>query len=272
MNTKITIGILGYGNMGQAIVTQLQTIETSRLPLSLVIHSLGLNHVPGAKCVSSIKELLAESDVVFICVKPQEFYELAPLNSKDCKHLTIVSIMAGVRISNIQKIFPGAKVVRVMPNLPLKVGQGVIGWYLEKTSFSSEQQKFLEKIFSVFGLSVSLDHEEMLDALTAISGSGPAYVFLFANALIKAARELGFSQEIAEKIVIQTITGSMAHVTSLSKPNFENLIKMVQSKGGTTEAALLSLGVSDSYESWQKAIKKAYERAQEISSHDITRT
>ncbi|MDD5050232.1 MAG: pyrroline-5-carboxylate reductase [Candidatus Pacebacteria bacterium] len=271
MDTKTkttTIGILGYGNMGQAIVAQLQTMKASKMNIEIVIHSLGVSNVPGARCVESSIDLFEASDFVFVCVKPQDFYQLKTLTIKNAKHLIVVSIMAGVRIVNIQKVFPGAKVVRVMPNLPLQIGQGVIGWYLKKDSLTSDEQAFLEKVFSVFGLSVPLQEEKMLDALTAVSGSGPAYVFLFANALIKSARELGFSQDVAEKIVIKAITGSIAYAVSKEHPDFERLIQMVQSKGGTTEAALNTLDVENYYTEWQKAIKKAYERAQEISSHD----
>lgn len=269
---KITIGIFGYGNMGRAIVTQLRTVPSLKTAVTVVIHSLGVRRVRGTRCVASANDLLAISDLVFLCVKPQNFYQLKPFSRRDSQHLTVISIMAGVRMANIRKVFPSAKVVRTMPNLPLRVGQGVIGWYLKKNSFSPAERAFLKKIFSAFGLSVALHNERMLDALTAVAGSGPAYVFLFANALTKAARRLGFSQREAEKIVVQTITGSLAYATSFGEYDFERLIRLVQSKGGTTEAALNTLCVANYYRQWQKAIARAHRRAQKISSYEIKRT
>lgn len=266
---KITIGIFGYGNMGRAIATQLRTVPALKTAVTVVIHSLGVRHIRGLRCVASANDLLAVSDLVFLCVKPQNFYQLKPFSRRDSRRLTVISIMAGVRLANVQKIFLGAKVVRTMPNLALRVGQAVIGWYLKKDSFSSTERALLEKIFSAFGFSVALRNERLLDALTAISGSGPAYVFLFANALIKAARRIGFSQREAEKIVVQTITGSLAYAASFGEYDFEHLIRLVQSRGGTTEAALNTLSVTDYYRQWQKAIARAYRRAQEISSHEI---
>lgn len=156
-----------------------------------------------------------------------------------------------------------------MPNLPLQVGQGVIGWYLKKNAFSVTERALLEKIFSVFGFSIPLRSERMLDVLTAIAGSGPAYVFLFANALTKAARRLGFSKTVAEQIITQTISGSIAYAVCHKEYRFDRLIRSVQSKGGTTAAALKTLCVPQYYRQWRRAITEAYRRAQEISSHEI---
>ena len=266
---KTAIGIFGYGNMGRAIVAQLQTTPSLRKVVSITIHSLGIQKVRGARCVASVDDLLTFSNLLFLCLKPHDFYQLKPFSRKNSQHLTIITIMAGVRIANIQKIFPGAKIVRTMPNLPLQIGQGVIGWYFKKDLFNLTECVLLKKIFSAFGLSVPLRSEKMLDALTAVTGSGPAYVFLFANALIKSAQQLGFSQTISKKIVIQTITGSLAYVTSLEKYDFEHLISVVQSKGGTTEAALKTLNTKNYYQQWRKAITHAHRRAQKISSYEI---
>lgn len=266
---KTAIGIFGYGNMGRAIVTQLQTIPSLRKVVSITIHSLRVQKVRGTKCVASVNDLITVSNLLFLCLKPNDFYQLKPFSRQNSAHLTIISIMAGVRIANIQKIFPGAKIVRTMPNLPLQIGQGVVGWYLKKNLFNSAEYVLIKKIFLAFGLSVPLHSEKMLDALTAVSGSGPAYVFLFSNALIKSAERLGFSRAIAEKIVIQTITGSLAYATSIKKHDFEHLIHMVQSKGGTTEAALKTINIENYYQQWQKAIAHAHRRAQKISSYEI---
>lgn len=269
-NKKITIGVFGYGNMGRAIVTRVRMLSSFRAKDAFAVFSRDVGGVHTVKTVSSATELLGTSRVVFLCIKPQDFYKLAPFTTEDSRHLIIISIMAGVRTENIRKIFPGAKVVRTMPNLPIQIGEGVIGWYLKKSEFSSPEYALLEKLFSVFGLSVPLTDEGMLDALTAVAGSGPAYVFLFANALIRSAQSLGFDRETAGRIVSQTIQGSLAYALTQKESDFSELIQRVQSKGGTTEAALSTLGTEHFYAEWKQAIREAYRRAEEISSYEIT--
>ncbi len=269
-NKKITIGILGYGNMGQAIVARLRTRPTFRAKAAIMVHSRGLQSARSVAVLSSAAELLARSRVLFVCVKPQDFYEFTPFSRLESEHLIVVSIMAGVRIAHIQRIFPGAKAVRTMPNLPIQIGQGVIGWYHKAGVLASTERALLEKMFSTFGFGMKLANERMLDALTAASGSGPAYVFLFASALIKAARQLGFSKTTAERIVSQTIIGSLAYRAFHRHSDFNVLIQKVRSKKGATEAALNALGVAKYYKQWERAIARAYRRAKEISSYDIT--
>lgn len=264
---KRTVGILGYGNMGQAILSLFLTRTRLKTDFNLTVCSLGVDEVPGARCVKSIENLFAESDLIFICIKPQEFYQLKPFGRDLSEDKPVISIMAGISIAKIQKIFLGAKVMRVMPNLPLRVGKGVIGWYSPKQLFNLAEQELFAKIFPEFGLSVPLQDERQLDAITAISGSGPAYVFLFANALVKVAEKIGFDHATAKKIVGQTITGSLAYADSQTE-DFNELIAKVKSKGGTTEAALGDLGVADYYERWQSAVQSAYRRSIEISDDD----
>lgn len=269
-NKKITIGVFGYGNMGRAIAERIRTLSAFRAKDAIAVYSHDISGVRTVKTVSSAEELFAASRVVFLCIKPQDFYKLAPFKDSDTKHLVVISIMAGVRTENIRKIFPGAKIVRTMPNLPIQIGEGVIGWYFTKTEFSSEEYALLEKLFSVFGLSVLLRDERMLDALTAVAGSGPAYVFLFANALIRSAQSLGFDRETAERIVSQTMQGSLAYAATQKESDFSQLIQKVQSKGGTTEAALKTLDSERFYAEWEQAIKEARRRAEEISSYEPT--
>ncbi len=267
-NIKTAIGIFGYGNMGRAIVTRVRTLSAFRAKDAIAVFSHNASKAHTVKTVSSAAELFGTSRVVFLCIKPQDFYKLAPFTTEESRHLIIISIMAGVRTANIRNIFPGARVVRTMPNLPIQIGEGVIGWCLTKAEFSSTEYTLLEKLFSVFGLSVPLRDEGMLDALTAIVGSGPAYVFLFANALIRSAESLGFDKKTAERIVLQTMQGSLAYASAQRECNLNKLILKVQSKGGTTEAALKKLDVAHFYAEWKQAIAEAYRQAQVISSYE----
>lgn len=265
--TKITIGILGFGHMGQAIFKLLKSQKQFKNSADFLIHDS--KPAAGIKTAPDIESLLAKSDIVFLCVKPQDFYKLNRLENKTPSKTILISIMAGVKIANIKKIFPGFRTVRTMPNLALQAGEGVIGWHFDKNEINSTERKFLDQVFSLFGLSIYLPNEKMIDAITAISGSGPAYIFLFIDVLIKAAIKLGFSQSDAEKIVMQTVIGSTVYARSLGQPNFDQLIKTVQSPGGTTEAAFKTLNINAIYKEWQKATAEAYRRAQEISSYDL---
>ena len=266
---RINIGIFGYGNMGRAIATQLQGSSLILPKVNIAIYSLGISRIYKTRIAHSLEELLDTCQIVFLCVKPQDFYLLKPIKAKHSKKTIIISIMAGINIANIKKIISGARIVRIMPNLALRVGRGVVGWCLNKGEFKFNELKLLDKIFSSFGVSVYLTNEKKVDAITAISGSGPAYVFLFADALIQAAVKLGFSRQEAIKIVRHTIGGSMSFADSKGANDFKKLIWIVKSPGGTTAAALKALNVNDFYQRWKRATTQAYRRAQEISSYEI---
>jgi len=266
-NQKITIGIFGFGNMGKAIFKLLKGSRQFKNSADFLIFDA--KTVKGVKTVKSVEILLEKSDIVFLCIKPQDFYKLNRFRNGKPSKTILISIMAGVKMANIKKIFSGFRAVRTMPNLALQVGQGAVGWHFNKNKFDSAERKLIDRIFSLFGMSIYLRSEKMIDAFTAVSGSGPAYVFLFINVLIKTAKKLGFNQQDAEKIVMQTVIGSTIYARSLGRPNFDQLIKMVQSPGGTTQAAFNSLDIDAMYQEWQKAVTKAYHRAQEISSYDI---
>jgi len=265
-NKKTNIGIFGLGNMGRAIFKLLKHGQAGR-QLNFYICSIGLKKINGAARLNSLEKLINKSDIIFLCVKPQDFYNLKPAAPN---HKIFISIMAGVKIINIKKIVNSQKIIRVMPNLPLQAGRGVIAWLADKKQFSKNQLVFIKNIFSAFGLSFKVAQENDLDKITAISGSGPAYVFLFMDALMQAAINLGFSPAQAEAIIFELLAGSLAYyqgVKSIYTPN--QLINMVKSKKGTTEAALNKLNVKKFYNQWQNAILEAYKRAQAISNYDI---
>lgn len=269
---KNKIGILGFGNMGSAIFKLLQQQAEFKKQTNFFIYSPEINQIKGATCVKNIEELLCASDIVFLCIKPQNFYCLPVLNFNNSKKLIVISIMAGVPIGGIKKIIPSNLIIRTMPNLPLQIGVGMIGWYADKNNFSASELLFIKQIFSYFGKDINVKNEKMIDAITAISGSGPAYVFLFISALIEAAQNLGFNKEEAEKIVLQTAIGSLDYLKKQNKMDIEQLIKKVTSKKGTTEAALKELNVANYKKQWQKATIKAFNRAGELSVYDEKRT
>ena len=131
-------------------------------------------------------------------------------------------------------------------------------------------QNYIKKIFTNFGYSFRVSRESELDKITAISGSGPAYIFLFMDALIRASLNLGFKREQSEQIILQLFRGSLQYFKDVKKTyTLKSLIKMVKSKKGTTEAALNELNTKKFYQAWQSAINQAYRRAKEISHYEI---
>jgi pyrroline-5-carboxylate reductase len=173
-------------------------------------------------------------DYIVLAIKPQEIVNVLPqLKGLDG---IVISIAAGKKISFIQKYMGIRHVVRAMPNLPALIGQGVTGAVVSKP-LNSEKKKEVSNILSAFGKLVWVKKETDIDAITAISGSGPAYVFLFAEGMVEAAKNLGFTTQQARDLVFATIKGS-ANMAEGSKQELSELINNVASKGGTTEAAL----------------------------------
>jgi pyrroline-5-carboxylate reductase len=267
-NKKYNIGIFGYGNMGKAIFELLQKHSSLKKKANFLIHSLGVNKVKNAIVVKSLDELSEAADIIFLCVKPQDFYRLGPLEPKPAKKVILISIMAGVPIARIKNVFSNGRIIRTMPNLPLQVGEGLVGWSTNKRQFSEAELRLVEEIFSAFGQSIYVNNEKKLDAITAVSASGPAYVFLFIDALVKAAEKLGFDKKQSETLVLKTITGSVSYLQAQDKKDLEQLIKKVASKGGITEVALKELKIDNFYKQWQKAIAKAHQRARQLSSYE----
>jgi len=263
-NQKLNLGIFGFGHMGQAIFRLLLKQRKINNNLNFFIYSLGVKQVKQATCLSDLENLIKKCDIIFICIKPQNFYALN--KTYKARRKIIVSIMAGVKMDKIKKTFPGSKIIRAMPNLPLLVGQGVIGWRAEKT-INKEGLGLVKDIFSVFGYSLKVKTEDDLNKITALTGSGPAYVFLFINALIKSAIGLGFSPKIAKQMINKLILGSLKYVDERNE-SLADLINQVKLKGGTTEAALKKINLNKFYRQWRNAIYQAYLKAKELSSYE----
>jgi pyrroline-5-carboxylate reductase len=264
MGTKLkqSIGIFGFGHMGQAIFKLLKTNKKFS-NCRFFVCSLGLDKVKGAERTDNLKALAEKSDIIFLCVKPQEFKKIAPEKIGSLKTI-IISIMAGVKIDAIRKTIGAKRIIRAMPNLALAAGKSMTGWYADKERLTRSELRTAKIIFDAFGKQIFLKNEKQLNAVTAVSGSGPAYVFLFMDALVNAAMKLGFQRSDALTLVKETIAGSLKY--SENENDLAELVKKVTSKKGTTEAALKSLDVVRFYKQWERAVKKAYERAEELSS------
>jgi len=247
------IAIIGLGNMGRAIkdgVLKKKLITKDQLLIS--------NEQLTNKIVAK------QSDILIIAVKPQAMkVVLKEIRNVISKNILIISIAAGVEIKIIEKILGKEQhVIRVMPNLCAKVNQSISCWVKNK-NVRDEDVGIFKKIFQSIGQEFELKNENLLDQVTAISGSGPAYVFYLAELLAKSAMKTGLDKKLANKLVLQTLTGSSIYLNE-SKELPQVLRQKVTSKGGTTEAAFNKILNSEFENIFLSAIKSAYKRAVEL--------
>jgi len=264
----LKIGVIGAGNMGQALVRGL--VEKSVYPQNISIFDVDKKKLDAVKKEAHVKiaksnrQCVSLSDVVILAVKPQMIQEVVEeIASGIDKDALVISIAAGVPIAKIESYFKKpVSLIRVMPNMPALVGSGMSAFSLGKHA-TQKHRKIAEGILGAFG-EITQVPEKWLDLVTAVSGSGPAYFFLLTEKLIEAAYEMGMKVDVAKKIVYQTAFGS-GKVLMQSQEDPEVLIDRVASKGGTTEAALKVFQKHGLGKIVQDAVKAAYKRSKEIS-------
>lgn len=280
MAKKTKIGIIGYGNMGSAIAKRI----APRYEVFIFDKdSRKTKNIAKAKVAKSIFDLVNNVDVVILAIKPQDFDEVLNEIKSYINEKLVISIAAGKRTGDIEKVLGKIRVVRVMPNLPAKIGKGMS--CLCKGKFAKPNDlKFTRKIFDLLGETLILD-ENMMDKATAVSGSGPgfwcAYVEnqpknqwkqnsydFFIPELSIVAEEEGFTKKQANMLAKSTALGSLATVESLDIPPAQ-LKKQIASKGGTTEAGLKKF-LKGNLKFLSKAVKAAFKRAKELSNEAAT--
>lgn len=262
--------IIGGGNMGGAIATSL--VKKQALPADdLVIVEMSaerrtqLSEDLGCSVTETFDERLSEADAVLIAVKPQV---CEPLMSKIAPMLQesamVISIMAGISVDQIEKGTHRKAVVRVMPNTPAQIGEGVSAIY-PSPAVTSEQVNAVKKIFESNGPAIVCESEDQIDVATAISGGGPAFVFYLAEQMIASATQLGFSKSDADLLVKQTIKGSALLWEDQGLPPDE-LRRRVTSPKGTTEAAIGKFDSENVGKNLQAGFQAAYNRAKELAN------
>ena len=262
------IAFIGGGKMGEAIIKSLlkgKICLPAEISVSDVSESrlLYLKDLYGVTVSANNREAINGREVIVLAVKPQNIGEvLADLKSNLKQSQLILSIAAGVKIRSIYKGTGHRNIVRVMPNTPAQIGLGMSGWTATK-EVSVKQKRWAKTILVAMGKEIYFDEEDDLDMVTAISGSGPAYFYLFAESLIDAAVALGMKRNDAEKLVLQTILGAAQLMDKSDKAPAE-LRRDVTSKGGTTERAIEVFEKSDLAGIVRKAVKAAYQRAKEL--------
>ena len=205
---------------------------------------------------------LARAAVVVWAVKPQLFGEAAAPCAAHVRGALQFSVMAGIRSDAIVRATGSQRVVRSMPNTPALIGQGIAGLYA-RDAVSADERHTAEALLAPTGRTLWVEREEDLDAVTALSGSGPAYVFYFVEAMMQAAQEMGLSAEQGRQLALATFAGATALAQASSEPP-EVLRERVTSKGGTTYAALTSMDASGVKTAFVKAIRAAQQRAREL--------
>jgi len=263
----MNITFIGGGNMANAIIGGL--LQQGWKPADLRVVEI----VPAARdkmaktfgvtIHAAIDKHAMDTDCIVLAIKPQQMREaatmLAPLLAKQL----IVTIAAGIRCAELTRWLGGyQRIVRVMPNTPALVLAGMSGLYAV-SGIAESDRKTAEKIMSAVGTTLWFAREEELDAVTALSGSGPAYVFYFIEALQQAARELGLNAEAGRQLAIETFTGA-AKLAAQSSEDVATLRARVTSKGGTTEQALKSMEADRVKEAIIRAVKAAAERSREL--------
>ncbi len=262
---KITF--LGGGNMAIALVGGLMQRGFAPHDLSVIeILPEARTRLSEQFAINVYDSASAEAlhcDVLVLAVKPQQMRAaLSSLPAGDNKPL-IVSIAAGLLVDDLSRWMGGyRRIVRAMPNTPALIGAGMTGLYADPSA-SQEDRDRAEAILGAVGETVWVEREGLIDSVTAISGSGPAYVFLFLEAMQEAARELGLSADSARTLAIQTVIGA-AQLAEQSTDPVSVLRERVTSKGGTTEAALKKKAELGVKEGLMAGMYAAAERSREL--------
>ncbi len=249
---KTQVIIIGFGTMGKAIARAISGKDRR-----IAVFGIDKNKPK----ISEFIQKVNKADFIILSVKPQDA-EKAIGEIKNClyKKTILISIMAGISIQKLGHLSGHRKIIRLMPNLGLAVGQGIAAW--KKTGLSGketqEAKNFMNKICDNF----EVKNENTINKITAISGSGPAYFFLLADSLMKASDHLGLNKNESRKLVARTFLSSALLGQT---DDYASLIKKIASKGGTTESALQIFRKENFNEIVLAAVKAAYKRVQELN-------
>ena len=262
--------IVGAGNMGGAILSGwLDQGDLTAEKLVILDPRPGDAALKAIECgalhVTNSAEVPDTVDTILLGIKPQLFTDLGPaLASVLPDGCLLISIMAGISSTSLSETFPKAMTVRAMPNTPASIGKGITAFMLEANAPQAVTNR-VEKLLSTIGAVTRVDNDDQIDAVTAVSGSGPAYIFYLCEALAEAGMSVGLPQETAMALARATIIGASGLLeTSDSSPG--ELREAVTSPNGTTHAALEVLVTSDRLTLlMEKAVKAAKKRAEELS-------
>jgi pyrroline-5-carboxylate reductase len=261
---KLTLAFVGSGAMGGAIIHALVTKNEVK-PEQIIASDPVLERREELRArygvrVTADNGVASEADIVVLAIKPQVLPEVMPeLRGKIRPEALVFSIVAGMPLATISGGLDHAAVVRTMPNTPAQIGEAMTVW-TAAPAVTDAQRAQAQAILQAMGLEMYADHEDALDMATAISGTGPTYVFLLMEALVDAAVHLGFSRREARPIVIQTVLGS-AKFAQQSEKHLAELRNMVTSPGGTSAEAIYQMEKGSMRTVLSKAVWAAYQKS-----------
>lgn len=263
------IAFIGGGNMAAALIAGLAGKLTAGADIHVVDPNADalarLQQQYGVSTAGAVGAQVAQADVVVLAVKPQQMREVAAalLPQLGAAGPLLLSIAAGIRAADLSRWLGGyGAIVRTMPNTPALIGMGITGM-VAMGSVSDAQKTAADSIMKAVGSTVWLANEGLIDPVTAVSGSGPAYVFYFIEAMQQAAQEMGLSEDQGKQLALATFAGA-AQLALQSADPIAVLRERVTSKGGTTYAALQSMEQSGVKEAIGKAMKAACARGKEL--------
>lgn len=260
-------GFIGGGNMATAIVGGLlakgfaasafHVVEPFAEQREKLAHALGVSVAPACDAA------LAGCDVVVMAVKPQQMRDAAEALRPHLKGQLVITIAAGIALDDLGRWLGGhTQLVRAMPNTPALIHAGVTGLYAAPAVDAAARQR-AERLLGAVGEIVWFDRESLLDAVTAVSGSGPAYVFYFIEALEQAALKLGMNAEQARRLAVQTFRGA-SELAAQSPDSPQTLRARVTSKGGTTERAIAAMDTAELQTGFVRGVEAAAARSAEL--------
>ncbi|MBO7736337.1 MAG: pyrroline-5-carboxylate reductase [Clostridia bacterium] len=268
MKKQFKLGVIGAGFMAYAIVKG--AIESDFLRSNKIFVSdcnkeqLEKFKDYGCFTTTDNRRVASNCDYLLIAVKPQQFLSVSE-QIKDCEFSNVISIMAGIDKNKIRTALPQAKkICRVMPNLPCSIGSGMVA--ADVSDFKTQDDlQFFAGLFDSLG-SYIFTEESKMHAVTGISGSGPAYVFLFIKSLIEAGKKQGLTEEEACVLAAQTVAGGVdMYIHEKDETDIDTLIQRVCSKGGTTEQAMLSFEKDGFCEVVDRAVSACVARSEELA-------
>ena len=257
------ISLIGYGNIAQAMTKSLTNHLNYKLQAAAPSLQIGVN----ADNVYTHHDNLAiinGADVIIIAVKPRKVVDvLAQIKQAILPNCLLISLAAGLSLAWLEKhSVEKQAIVRAMPNTPIAVNKGATP-LIANQFVSRDQKEFSTQLFQCMGMSTWVTNEDNMDIFTALSGSGPAYVFLFLEAMIHAAEKLGLEEDLARAFALQTISGAI-ELANASELNTNELCKNVTSSGGTTAAAIQVLKEEKFEQIVFKAMSAAFRRSKEL--------
>ncbi len=268
MKASPNIAIIGSGVMAEAMiagilkqkVTPAEHVRAADIRLERVAE---LQALYGVIPFTDNQEAIKDSNIIILSVKPQRIESvLNNLKGKIPSGAVVLSIVAGASLTSISSGLAHPAVIRAMPNTPAQIGEGITVWVASK-SVREDQIELARSILTAMGQEVLADEEEYLDMATALSGTGPAYVFLFMEAMIDAGVHLGFPRRISEQLVAQTLRGSVDFFLG-AKAHPAHLRNQVTSPGGTSAEALYYLEKAGFRTAISRAVWAAYEKSKAL--------